>query len=175
MVLGVVVRKTRIFVWLTVLILSSGCGKNQPAPWPAAIKFTGITENEKESIKKTLDTFSQTLGSEAFYFDDRPTQFQITITKAVPTSESSNRAGLATYNDKTCLVELSSLVFTDSYENYLEPVLWHELGHCSGMNHDPNVGEIMYRLASTLDYYSQNSIQRFMESFKSLTSLKGKI
>ncbi|MSP18073.1 MAG: hypothetical protein EXR74_00735 [Bdellovibrionales bacterium] len=164
---------SKVMVALSVLLLCIGCGNNRQdqAPWPAKVTITGLNEAERSAVIDQLTVFSSTMGSEVFYFDDRPSQFQITITKVDPSPETSSRAGLATYDERSCTVELSRMLFTEGFSSYLEPVLWHELGHCSGMGHDSKDTELMYRLASPQESYGSDAIDRFMRGFASLTHL----
>ena len=164
---------SKVILALSVLLLCIGCGNNRQdqAPWPAKITIKGFSEAERSAVLEQLTGFSTTMGSEVFYFDDRPGQFQITITKVDPTPETSSRAGLATYDERSCDVELSTTLCTEGFSRYLEPVLWHELGHCSGMGHDSKDTELMYRLASPEGSYGSDAIDRFMLSFATLTHL----
>ncbi len=158
---------------LGILLLVAACGKNpqERAPWPASITLNGLTQSEINSVSETLTGFTSTLGSAVFYFDNRPAQFQITITKFSSSTDSSSKAGLATYDESFCKVELNELVFNARFSSYLEPVLWHELGHCAGMEHNSSSGEIMYFLASPKDSYAEAAITRFMKAFTDFTSL----
>ncbi|MFM8315565.1 MAG: hypothetical protein ACKOA8_14880 [Deltaproteobacteria bacterium] len=159
-----------------LLVLVTGCGqKGAPsAPWPASVKFDKLSETQKQSVSEMLMDFSKDIGTETFYFDNRSAQFQLTITLLGDQDQKSSKAGLATYNGSYCLLELSPLVFEESYQSYLQPVLWHELGHCAGMEHDKSVEEIMYYLARPKGFYSDSAISHFFNSFTSLTSLISK-
>lgn len=161
---------------LIVLFLNVGCGKKGPEqlPWPAQVKLVGLSAEEENTVYSSLSAFTNTLGKDLFYFDDHPSEFQITIGKLMVSPETTSKAGLATYTGAFCKVELNEVVFTEDYKSYVDPVLWHELGHCSGMEHDPKEGEIMYHLASSKDFYQASAITRFMDSFTKLTASFGK-
>jgi len=75
-------------------------------------------------------------------------------------------AGRATRYGNECLVEISRFVvqYTDEL---LQPVLWHELGHCAGLSHDSKPYEIMSAITYTLNYYDDAKIARFIELISS--------
>ena len=52
----------------------------------------------------------------------------------------------------------------------LESVLWHELGHCAGLVHVPQTGEIMYAYTNAFSTYSSDALSRF---FTAITSSAG--
>jgi hypothetical protein len=70
-------------------------------------------------------------------------------------------AGRATRYSNECLVEISRFVVEYSDE-LLQPVLWHELGHCAGLSHDSKPYEIMSAITYTLNYYDDEKIARFI-------------
>lgn len=166
-------QKCKDLAFLLMVFLACACGKTNKdhAPWPATISFAALKESEQVAVTDTLKGFSKSLGTDVFFFDNTPSHFQIVISLLSTEDKNSSKAGLATYNGTFCKVELNESVFSASYSSYLEPVLWHELGHCAGMDHDPKLGELMYYLASPKSFYSVDAISRFMEMFKSLTSL----
>ena len=165
--------KLHKIVGFFLLITLAGCGLKGPdkSPWPASVHFAQLSETETESITASLKTLSKEVGTDLFYFDDRPNQFQITVTKMGATDISNSKAGLATYNETYCKVQLNEIVLDDSYSFYLKSVLWHEIGHCSGMSHNTNSGEIMYYIASPFESYTAEAFSNFFQSILSFTSL----
>ncbi|MBM4304771.1 MAG: matrixin family metalloprotease [Deltaproteobacteria bacterium] len=158
---------------LALLVLVSACGvaPEKKAPWPASVRLENLTDVEQSRITQSLKQISTTLGIELFNFDSRPSQFQLTITRMTPEGRNVSQAGVATYNGTFCKVELNELVLQSSYSSYFEPVLWHEIGHCSGMEHVENSKEIMYPFANPRSFYSETSISSFFQSLLNYTSL----
>ena len=70
-------------------------------------------------------------------------------------------AGRATRYGNECLVEISRFV-VEYADELLQPVLWHELGHCAGLSHDSKSYEIMSAITYTLNYYDDKKIARFI-------------
>ena len=166
------VSKLKIGFLILSLVLFSGCGRKQaPAPWPATVRFEGLTQSEINSVRESLNKFSDSFGSEVFFFDERVSQFQISIGKLGNSEATSSKAGLATFDDSSCKVELNNLIFQSDYSSYLEPVVWHELGHCAGMEHNPKSGELMYHIASPQSLYTEEAIHRFWSAFSGLTGI----
>ena len=147
---------------IVCLLLLSGCAKE--VTWPASIKFQSLNNLEVEAITNSLKDLSQSTNRELFYFEERPNSFKITITK-MDYQSNSKYLGRATITEGTCLVELNEVVLEDSYSSFFVPVLYHELGHCTGMGHNPNEGEIMYYVGSSIDFYSQDAFNRFFNEF----------
>lgn len=163
---------SKLKILLIVALLVVGCGnKEKTAPWPAMVRFDGLSQSEIDLVKKSLTSFSHSFGSNVFFFEEQNSQFQITIGKLEESEESTSKAGLATYNGVFCKVELNQLVFESGFGSYLEPVVWHELGHCAGMEHDPKAGELMYYLASPKNLYSTDALSRFWNNFSGFTGL----
>lgn len=74
---------------------------------------------------------------------------------------SKRIAGRATRYGNECLVEISRFV-VEYTDELLQPVLWHELGHCAGLSHDSKPYEIMSAITYTLNYYDDEKIARFI-------------
>jgi hypothetical protein len=165
------VRYLSSLVQLTIVFLTLSCGKKEVLPWPAQVQLVGLSQAETTIVMNSLKGFSDARPGTTFYYDSHPQQFQITISKLDPTSDNSSKAGLATYDNTFCKVQINDLIFTDSYSDYVDPVVWHELGHCSGMVHSPNEKDIMYYTARPKSYYTTNAIQNFFSSFANLINL----
>lgn len=89
--------------------------------------------------------------------------YPITITVRDPWAEAPSRAGYATVEDDKCTIEISRVVFEADKVDYRKPVIWHELGHCAGLSHDPKEGEVMYRSSSELKNYTADALTRFYQ------------
>lgn len=43
-----------------------------------------------------------------------------------------------------CYVELSPLIFTESYQHLFKSTIYHEVGHCFGLDHSDDKYSVMY-------------------------------
>jgi hypothetical protein len=165
--------KLKRYFILILLVLVSACGQKseEKSPWPASVHFENLSDSERSLAVESLKQMSNTLGVELFSFENRPAQFQLTITRMAPYGENASRVGLATYTGTFCKVELNEIILQNSYSSYFDPVLWHEIGHCSGMEHVKNSGEIMFPSASPKSFYSESAISSFFDSLLKYTSL----
>lgn len=161
-------------VAICLLLVNIGCGPSgqEKAPWPASVQFSGLNKNEIEAITSSLETLSTNVGTTLFSFEDQKEQFQITVTKMKPDNGNTSRAGFATYDGVFCTVELNEIVLGEAYNAYFEPVLWHEVGHCSGMTHNEKSGELMYYIASPKEFYRADAFSNFYSSLLKLTSIQ---
>lgn len=62
-----------------------------------------------------------------------------------------------------CYVELSPEAFLTPY---FKPVLYHEIGHCLGLDHTKNPNDIMYENAHVENQYSLSDWQRFFSQLR---------
>jgi hypothetical protein len=155
--------KVRHAIALIICILLAGCGKKGPRlPWPASIHLTGFADSESEAIRKSFSDLNEKSGKtvveESGHADRYPIRFEIVDFP----KDKKTQAGLAIIEDETCTIQLSRSLFTDSaHPTYLMPVVWHELGHCAGLLHNPSAGEIMFSSTVPFENYSEEEIKRF--------------
>lgn len=68
--------------------------------------------------------------------------------------------GVAWIYEEPCRIQMAERSYFYGQE-WVNSVLWHEIGHCLGMEHHPNSGDIMYKYAKPLNKYSEENIQEF--------------
>ena len=88
-------------------------------------------------------------------------------------TDNSNKihAAYTTLSDADCTTEFYSQLFNSSNSGLVDLVVRHELGHCAGLNHDPNPGQIMYAVASPFSTYSLTANERFFTEVISSTGV----
>ena len=156
-----------------VLLLCAACGKNGQtrSAWPAVVvQISDVSPEEREMVLSSITNLNEQLGSAVIDVGVDRGNYAIAIRKVTPSSETINRAGLATFDDRYCEVELNSAIFGNR-KVVFEPVLWHELGHCAGLPHDSKPGEVMYHSASPDGIYSSAALNRFFKAFASATKI----
>lgn len=142
-----------------------GCGKKSHyLQWPATLGgMEGFSESQKTHV---LDAISELNGKIRRTFVS-PTGLQssnqgspiyIKFEENIP-ERTNVIAGRATVDGEKCVIQISSVVASNP--DLLEPVLWHELGHCAGLDHDPKEGEIMYKTTRSMKSYDEGAQSRF--------------
>lgn len=60
-----------------------------------------------------------------------------------------------------CRISVAERTYTFS-QDWLNAVIWHEIGHCFDMDHSTDDNDIMYKYAKPLSLFSQNSLNKFI-------------
>lgn len=171
----------RKLVWIAALFLFVGCGKKGHSylTWPATLgSLEGFSDSQKEhvlgaiselngKIRRTIvsPTALQSSGTE------EGSPIYIKFADRIP-ERTNVIAGRATVDGEKCVILISSVV-ADNKE-LLEPVLWHELGHCAGLDHDPLEGEIMYKTTGPMKNYDEATQSRFFAKVLEASGLSTK-
>lgn len=158
---------------LIVSVLLVACGKHEEkAPWPGHIKaISGFSEEEAVKIRSAVTALNDKAGEVLVSEENNNANFTIEIRKVSATTWPATRAGFATVNSAECQVEISDMLFTTQKAEFLYPVVWHELGHCSGLPHTKSEGDIMSPSTSVLAAYPATLIGKFIESVKESAGL----
>jgi len=79
-------------------------------------------------------------------------------------------AGRATLTSEGCTIELGTFLFDPSTKDLLLSVLWHEIGHCTGLLHVVEENELMSPLTLPFSKYNDEKLNRFVAAI--LASIK---
>jgi len=169
----------RKLVWIAALFLFIGCGKKGHSylTWPTTLgSMEGFSDSQKEHLLDAISALngkmSRTVVSPtALQSSDAGSPIYIKFADSIP-ERTNVIAGRATVDDEKCVIQISSVV-ADNYE-LLEPVLWHELGHCAGLDHDPLEGEIMYKTTRAMKNYDEAKQSRFFAKVLEASGLSAK-
>ncbi|MBI3293801.1 MAG: matrixin family metalloprotease [Deltaproteobacteria bacterium] len=160
---------------MTVVFLFVGCAKMRTEPWPAAIvSISGFSSEEETSVRSALTDLNQSSGKIALLVEGESAKsaFPISISKREPPPDAPNRAGLSTFDEIHCAIEISPKVFTVTYQSYLKSVIWHEVGHCGGLVHTTKLGALMYPTTEPFFDYSKGDLSDFLAALFSAAGLK---
>ncbi len=170
----------RKLVWIAALFLFIGCGKKgHYLNWPATLGgIEGFSEKQKEQVLGAIGELNgkvrrTVLSPSALQSSDGDEGSPIYIKFADSIPERTNViAGRATVDGEKCVVLISSVVADNN--DLLLPVLWHELGHCAGLDHDPLEGEIMYKTTRPIKSYDEAAQSRFFAKVLEASGLSAK-
>lgn len=145
-----------------------GCGKKgHYLDWPTTLaSLDGFSDTQREHIVAAITQLNLKINRTVVIPEGLKTQSSsgegspifIKFSQNIP-EQTNVIAGRATVESGKCTVQISSVVADDV--DLLVPVIWHELGHCSGLDHDPKEGEIMYKTTHGMKAYDDATIQRF--------------
>ncbi|NDA64054.1 MAG: hypothetical protein EBX50_18815 [Chitinophagia bacterium] len=69
--------------------------------------------------------------------------------------------GVATVGGFPCNIRIANRTYSLT-QDWLNSVIWHEIGHCFEMNHSEDSNDIMYKYARPLSWYSQDILNSFV-------------
>lgn len=162
-------RLLRAILLMAPFVTACGNLSNSSTGWPARlVAVDGGSEAATATLRDDLSDLSAAAGRQLFFegetMESRPI-LKITIRRVPDWRDAPRRAGYATTAGDTCLVELADRLF-GTHRDFRKTVVWHELGHCAGLEHDDQTGEIMSATTSTFSSYDATAIKRFIESFE---------
>jgi len=141
--------------------LMGGCTKDrEPSQLDGLDRFS--SENQTR-ILRAIDEFNENAGR--ILVSTKSNGYPIVIKMVSPERAISQGHAWTELNE--CRIEISSEVFLINQPDYLDSILWHEIGHCLGLGHEDLENELMYQESRPLSAYSTGSIERF---FKRLLS-----
>lgn len=153
---------------IIVSLLLIGCGKPvERAPWPGHLRnISGFSESEKARILSAIESLNEKAGKEILSENESDSNFSVEIQKVSAASWPQSRAGFATVKTTDCKIEISDALFTNNKSDFLYPVVWHEIGHCAGLDHSSEEGAIMAPTTSILASYPSNIITKFIDRMR---------
>ncbi len=111
------------------------------------------------------------MGENVILTTATPNTYPISLSVGTPPANNPDQAGYATVGDGNCSIQFTDDLFDASRTDYVQPVVWHELGHCSGQHHVLEVGEIMYPMTEAESQYTTPETQRFFSTVHSLIGM----
>lgn len=176
---------------LAVVLLVSGCGQWRATAlrWPAKlVSIEGLDSMELAAVQGNIDDLNEQLGltlllqgeSGSDIFIKRVQSFDSHVNLLAHTDTAyvgidgmrgatgTKIAGRATLSNWSCTIELADFLFAKNKTTgemtakaLLLAVLWHEIGHCGGLPHVEEAGELMSPITLPFSSYSDAKIQRF--------------
>lgn len=157
------------FVLLILLLLTS-CGRADYT-WPSVVIVSPNTPPALTymATRSILD-LNKYIGEDVVKFNittETLTAYPLVIIFAE--NDDQRRAGLATIYNEVCYITVYPVAVA---RDLVKTVLWHEIGHCAGLMHLSESGQIMSEAVSGFDFYSDKKLELFKQQLKDV--LKGK-
>lgn len=157
------IKLSRLILFSLILI-NFGCSENQiKAP-----VYLGEMENfnfdQKFEILSILQDLNRKLDNSLFTFNkNNKPKINLDFTEKTIKKQKGGLAGTALILINSCKITIYPVSFND---RILKTVLWHEVGHCFGLEHSKNPNDIMYTSVGQFENYSQDSINSFLQDLK---------
>lgn len=153
------------FIFLILFIVS--CGKADK--WPACVDVDKTINKKLSDTLKTYTTdLNQELKEQAFLIGPKPKKYTIRVSYSNEPSPIG-AAGTATRYFNSCSVVIYPIALE---RDLLKTVLWHEYGHCLGLEHESEAGEIMSPIVGDFSAYPRSSVNLFLYTFKQFLLLE---
>ena len=146
------------------LLVLAACGTPR-TEWPAHIaSLNGFSSDESKEILASIEKLNGLSDKPLLTTTGDPTlkTYLIHVTRSNPWPDEPMTAGITMREDEVCHVELSTELFKSEREDYVDSVVWHELGHCAGLRHNPKAGSMMFATAKPFTLFSNDSLKSFI-------------
>lgn len=142
--------------FILMLFCLSACGKQGTGvflklePLKAMMVSTAVTKLQLETGLKQLEYSdgSNPMITIEYATNQELAEFGIAV------------LGVAKVGDSPCEIRIAHRTFTYT-QDWINSVVWHEIGHCFNLMHTTNPEDIMYRYAAPLSDYSNAILQDF--------------
>ncbi len=160
---------------MVVALTVVGCG-TQRTEWPAYVtSLDGFSEEELQEVRMSIDKLNAESDRPLVILDGEPAQtsYLIHIERSNPWPNEPLTAGITMRDDDLCSVALSTELFKSERANYVDSVVWHELGHCAGLTHNPTEGSMMFATAKPFTFFSSDALRSFIQDVEKSLSSEG--
>lgn len=158
--------KIKIFnlILFSLILITLGCSEN-PVKAPV---YLGEMENfnfdQKVEILSILQDLNRKLNNSLFTFKkNNNSKINLDFVEKNIKREKNGLAGTALTLMNLCKITIYPISFDNGI---LKSVLWHEVGHCFGLEHSKNPDSIMHYSVGPFENYSENSINSFLQDLK---------
>lgn len=157
------IKLYRLILFFLILI-NFGCSENQLKAPAYLGEIDNFDFEQKIKILDGLQDLNRKLDNSLFTFkkNNKPVIKLDFVEKNVK-REKNGLAGTALILMNSCKITIYPVSFDD---RILKTVLWHEVGHCFGLEHSKNPNDIMYYSVGQFENYSQEYVDSFIQDLK---------
>ena len=164
-------------MWIFIVVfLIVGCGQNRHLAdaWPASIaSISGFSQGEQTELVEALAELNAGVGQTILTPTPAGEAYPIHFQLVDDFEGHPLRAGFATRSADQCVIRISREVFDESKKPFFLSVVIHEVGHCGGLRHVTDEGEIMYTSSVPFSHYGVDARERFFRDLLTSTGLDG--
>lgn len=147
------------FVIIVLLLATSACGRDNKNKIYLAMANETLEMTSRGLV--SLQIQSKNMEIQVGTEEDHRIKVEYASDKSI-SIYGKNVLGLAYLSAKGCEIWLAEKTFKMG-QDWVTSVLWHEIGHCFYMDHLDDSSDIMYKYASPITAYSEESKQRFFQ------------
>lgn len=157
-------------LFLILALFLPSCGRATRWPAHVIIDIASVPPATSFVWSQAIRDLNEELGEMALKFDsdltvdDKLFSYPIFI-KLSSADSAEGHAGVAFVGKNDCFITIYPVSVNFGIE---KTVLWHEIGHCLGLDHVTKGNEIMSPGVGMFRYYSRDSINRFKNDFLNL-------
>lgn len=151
-------------ILFSLVLIMLGCSES-PIKAPVYLgEMENFSFDQKVEILSILQDLNRQLNNSLFTFkrNNNP-KINFDFVEKKIKREKNDLAGTALTLMNLCKITIYPISFD---YRILKSVLWHEVGHCFGLEHSENPDDIMYYSVTSFQNYSENSINFFLQNLK---------
>ena len=156
--------------WALVVTFVSGCGAKH-ANWPAKmVALNNFDATNEQIVVDSLHRLNAKDEKPLLLVDGEtsPDAFPVTIEMHAPWPNEPLTAGITYREEESCRIALSTELFKSVRQDYVDSVIWHEVGHCAGLSHDPKEGSVMYATARPFKLFKETALKEFFGELRNV-------
>lgn len=144
----------RLIILISTALLIS-CAKNEKGYRLTGLE--GMDPATQDLVKNATHALNDQLGQELIQSDTED-GYPISV-QLVEHIDGNNVLGSALIQEDECQISIRKDLALK--EELLTSVLWHEIGHCLGLEHTGEAQDLMYYQSMPLDFYEDEDIEIF--------------
>jgi len=147
--------------YIIILLFIIGCGRAESENgYKIYLNLSGMQRTQTTNSLALLQILSK--NPKIQFGDEKNHDILVEYTSNAEAEKvvSGYILGLAWTSEIPCRIQITERTYFYG-QDWIDSVLWHEIGHCFELPHINNSEDIMYKYAKPLSRYSEASLQEF--------------